>query len=243
MNAPRGPFSTEDLEDITRRLEAIKAKAVEADTDSDDFTDDDVSLTGSESSSTCSEITWKAYTTTQILSGAETVEKFLKDSRDEYWNNVAKMQERFWDVQGESRQLVAFKTSELSHLQEYRQQLFHLIQVVKRQLSRKENAAMINIQRSQNYQSRLASNAEYLPRLQDQYFSIKSFTDTKQDELQRLEEAEDVARSSHPRHLELAWIFCYTDTCSIHRLSKEHFGYWPRKRKAIYWDHEPKTDG
>jgi hypothetical protein len=45
--------------------------------------------------------------------------------------------------------------------------------------------------------------------------------------------------TDHPRHVELAWSFCYTDSCSIHRSSKEGSGYWPRKRKPVYWEQEP----
>jgi hypothetical protein len=246
--APRGPFSVEDLEHITRRLEAIKvAEAVKvadgygSETDSNDSTSDDASLMGNETLRIGSEITWEAHTTAQILSGADTAGKHLEEVRDTYWNNVGKMQERFWDVHGDPRELIAFKTSELDHLQEYRRQLLHLIRVVRRQLGRKESVVAFGIQRSQQYQDRLASNTEYLPRLEDQHYRIKRLTDIKQDELKKLEEAEDVARATHPRHAELAWIFCYTHTCAAHRLSKERFGYWPMKKKAIYWDHESRT--
>jgi hypothetical protein len=183
---------------------------------------------------------WQSYTTAQILAGSETAENFLEDVRREYWENVAKMQERFWDVQGDPRELVAFKNSELSQLQEYGRQLFHLIQAVKRQLG-EESAVLPGKQRNPQYRDRLEKNAGYLPRLEDQYSSIKSLADIKRGELRRLEDAEDVAKASHPRHAELAWGFCYTDTCSTHLSSKEHCGYWPKRKTSIYWDYEPRN--
>lgn len=240
--AQRALFSAEDLEHITRRLEAIKvaedgkvAETCRKETDSNDSAVDDASLMDNETSSM---ITWGAHSAAQILSGAETADKYLQEAGDTYWTNVGKMQERFRDGLGESRELIAFKTSELSHLHEYRQQLLHLIRVVRRQLSKRESILKAGTQRSEQSQDRLLRNVDYLPRLEDQYYRLKCLTNVKQNELKELEEAEDVARSTHPRHAELAWSFCYTDTCATHRLSKERFGYWPMKKKAIFWDHQ-----
>lgn len=77
-------------------------------------------LTDSEESSTCSEMTKEKYMTVQILTGAETAEKFYKDVKEGYWNNVARTQVNFCDAEHNSQQLVACKMNELDHLKAYR---------------------------------------------------------------------------------------------------------------------------
>jgi hypothetical protein len=67
----------------------------------------------------------------------------------------------------------------------------------------------------------------------------KGVSNVKEDQLKGLQEAENVAGTDHPRHSELAWSLCYTDSCSIHRSTKEGSRYWPRKKKPIYWEQEP----
>jgi hypothetical protein len=153
------------------------------------------------------------------------------------WQNSNETQ-KFWDVENDYQQLVACRMNELSHLEDYRLQVFYLVQAVKQQVNEAESASVLGIQRSQQYQDRLTSNREYLPQLEDRYKTIKYFTDIKGEEVKGLQEAENVARTDHPRHVELAWSFCYTNSCSIHRSSKERSGYWPRKRKSVYWEEQ-----
>lgn len=150
------------------------------------------------------------------------------------------MYEKYVDYEGSSRQMVSVKTQELESLQDYRLGVFHLIQAVKQQVAETDSAAELGIRRSQQYRDRFAENVDYLPKLEHTYKHIKELMTLQECELKGLREAENVARIDHPRHAELAWSFCYTDSCSIHISSKQGSGYWPKKKKAVYWDQKPR---
>jgi hypothetical protein len=65
-------------------------------------------------------------------------------------------------------------------------------------------------------------------------------TAKQENKLKKLREEENVARIDHPRHVELAWSLCYTDSCTIHSSSKIGSGYWPKKIKPVYWERKPR---
>jgi plasmid maintenance system killer protein len=226
----RGPSTGDELEEVIRRLQAVNF----AEPPSDDVS---CVIPDSEESSTCSEMTGEEYMTVQILTGAETAEKFYEDLKEAYWNNVARTQVNFLEAESNSQELVACKTNELEYLKAYRTQVFYLVQAVKQQINERSR---VGIQRSRQYWDQLANNLEYLPRLEHQYQIIKKLSNIKEVQLRGIQKAENVAKMDHPRHSELAWSFCYTDSCSIHHSTKEGSGYWPKKKKPVYWEQAPR---
>jgi hypothetical protein len=229
----REPSTGDELEEIIQSLEAVNFVEAPGDNVNSDLTD-------SEESSTYSEMTKEEYMTVQILTGAERAEKFYENVKEGYWINVARTEVNFGEAESNSQQLVACRTNELNYLKNFRAQVFHLVQAVKQQVNDIESARVLGLQRSQQYKDQLASNVEYLPKLEKQYRIINTLSNIKEDQLKGLQEAENVARTDHPRHSELAWSFCYTNSCPIHRSTKEGSGYWPKKKKPVYWEQEPR---
>lgn len=58
------------------------------------------------------------------------------------------------------------------------------------------------------------------------------------DKQRRLEDPNNVARTDHPRHAELAWSACYTKECRVHLDAKTGANYFPRRREAVFWPEE-----
>jgi hypothetical protein len=216
-----GPLSADDWEEVRRKLEVICSLE-----DSEDDTSSDSG--DSEVSSICSEISWERYITTKILAGDETAQSFFEDATNIYEDNVTRTQERFRNAMSSSQQAVACRTMELGHFQDYSLRLFHLVEAVKKQVSKAENESALGIRRGELYQDRLARNIYDLPRLQDLYTMVKDLADIMKDEVRCLD---DVARTSQSHHIDLSCTWCYTDDRNAQRPFKAISGYPLRQRQ------------
>jgi hypothetical protein len=125
---------------------------------------------------------------------------------------------------------------------EYKLRVYDLMGAIKQQIEDSTTAEHISIKRSKQYQDRLAANIDYLVHLEELYKRLAVKRDQEKGLLGQLREMENVARIDHPRHGELAWDFFYTDSCAIHLSSKEGTGYWPRKKRPVYWAKPTKND-
>jgi hypothetical protein len=224
--------SDDEFEQVTQSLEAVGFV--------ENLGNDVNSESSDNESSVCSEMSREEFMTAQVLAGAETARTFHNTNWKDYENEITKTAGKYPNTQGDSKQLIAWKVEDLDDLGDYRLLTYHLIQAVKQQISETQDAETLGIRRSQQYQDKLASNIDFLPELEGKYRDIKLLTAKRENELKKLREEENVARIDHPRHAELAWSFCYTDSCTIHNSSKIGSGYWPKKIKPVYWERKPR---
>jgi Retrotransposon gag protein/Zinc knuckle len=113
--------------------------------------------------------------------------------------------------------------------------LYYVERGVEVQLEEASRFPAHSICRSQQYQDKIADNIEF----QSELRSLVEATRTERLQygtaIQKLEQENNVARTDHPRHAELAWSACYTDTCLVHYQSKIDTGNFPQARRPVYW--------
>jgi Retrotransposon gag protein/Zinc knuckle len=99
----------------------------------------------------------------------------------------------------------------------------------------KEGLAHKEARRSQQYQDNLAANIDYEEELKRDLQRFRLDRQELYENLRKSKEDDNVARIDHPRHKELTWSACYTDSCITHYSSKSDSGFWPRRRLPVYW--------
>ena len=50
-----------------------------------------------------------------------------------------------------------------------------------------------------------------------------------------LGDKDNVARTDHPKHGQLWWRACYTNSCPLHYASKKREGCFPDREEPVYW--------
>jgi hypothetical protein len=113
--------------------------------------------------------------------------------------------------------------------------VYNLRQAVTKQIREATDIEGLPIRRSQQYQDKLSANIDYQSYLEAEEARLRREKHELQSEIETLRREENVARIDHPRHKELAWSACYTDSCKVHYSSKEGSGYWPRAKTPVYW--------
>jgi hypothetical protein len=230
----RGPALEEEFEEVTQSLDAIKfVETLGNDTNSDPM--DDVE-------SLLSETTKEEFALAQIIAGAETAQKYHEELQQDYTDSNHEAQVRYMDSSTSYAHLVQRREDELYNLLEYKLRVYDLMGAIKQQIEDWTTAEHMSIKRSQQYQDRLAANIGYLVQLEELYKHLAVKRDQEKESLRQLREMKNVARIDHPRHGELAWDFCHTDSCAIHLSLKEGTGYWPRKKRPVYWAKPTKND-
>ena len=227
----RGAATDEAFEEVTQSLEAIQFVDTLGNDVSSDSSDE-----SSDKSSIIGEMSLEEVMSAQILSGTRSAEDYQQEFRGHYNDRLRQSEDEFLHGKKEFWQLINYKTKQLDTTQDYRCLLFHIVQAVEKQVLETDDAHVLGIRRSQQYQDRLAENIDYLPRLKITYMLIKQQGEDRRQEIEEFRIQGNVARIDHPRHAELAWSFCYTDSCSIHRSSKDGSGYWPSRRMPVYWE-------
>ena len=176
-----------------------------------------------------------------ILAGLASAWKYLEESKDDFHDALSRIDKRYGDCEGNPALLIRKAEAVLEAMLQYRTDIVSLELAVKRQMEEMDEAAKLGIQRSQQYRDKLAVNIDLLPHLRKEFDGSIEKKAIAEQQLEEYRKAENVARIDHPRHAELAWSFCYTDKCKIHRSSKEGAGYWPKNRKPVYWTKTPQT--
>jgi hypothetical protein len=219
-----------DYEDVNQSLAAV---GFVENLGSDD--EDNESAT-SELSSSPSEITEHEYRTAHILAGTEKAQTYFEASRKAHHEAMEKLELKYGDYFDDCRIHINYLKDKLDAMGSYRYELMNLDNAIDRQVQEMRQSGEIGITRSQQYQDKLTDNLDFQTRmLRKERSGQLKLKDVVQDELENLRKRENVASTDHPRHGELSWSFCYTDSCSIHRSSKSGSGYWPRRKTPVYW--------
>lgn len=225
----------EPFEEINQSLAAVtfvETEGNDVNSESSDETDE---------SDITEEMSQDERMTLEVMSGEKSAEDYQKRITERYESQLKTADTTFWRSKTSSQWLVAKESAKYETIQEYRFSLFHLVQAVKQQIRETQYAEERGIQRRKFYQDRLAANLDYLPKLEKMYRDAKDKGDKKKEEVVQCRKEEDVARIDHPRHAAMGWSFCYTDSCSIHRSSKEDAGYYPNTKRAVYWEVFPRN--
>jgi hypothetical protein len=190
----------------------------------------------SEYSSAPSEITESEYRTTQILAGVELANTYYGESRSRTHKQAEELDKQYGDTSDDLRVHMNYLSKKIKIIVEYKSELAILDVAIDKQIREMEQAHQMDFIRSQQFQDKLAANIDF----QKNHLTPERAKQAKlylalRNELEDLRENENVAKIDHPRHEELAWSFCYTDSCTIHHSSKQGSGYWPKKRTPVYW--------
>jgi hypothetical protein len=197
--------------------------------------EEEVTESSSDESSFISEITETEYMKIQILSGTKTAQT-LDEANAQRFHEKQKQIEKEYDEgpQTYDRVLQAVRTG-FGLLLERKTFVYNLGQAIAKQIREATDAEGLTIKRSQQYQDRLSMNIDYQSYLEAEETRLRKEKEEIQAEIETLRREENVARIDHPRHRELAWSACYTDSCEVHYSSKEGSGYWPRTKTPVYW--------
>jgi hypothetical protein len=251
--------SEDDFEHVTQSLEAVnfvKTEGNDVNSDSSDAEDSEGSQGQAtpdpepeeeqmESEGTSSQetlnMTRQEERDAHILAGVASAWKYLEESKDDFHDAMNRIEKRYGDCEGNPALLIKKAEDVIDAMRHYRTDVVCLELAIKKQMEEMDEAAKYGIQRSQQYRDKLAVNIDLLPHLRKEFDGSIEKKELAEQQLEEFRKAENVARIDHPRHAELAWSFCYTDKCTIHKSSKEGSGYWPRKQKPVYWTKIPET--
>jgi hypothetical protein len=225
------PADEEEFVQVTQSLDAMNFVRTAG---------DDASTDGHSTSTDDSDpaLTEEEIRTAQIMAGQETAYKFYMESQDRQTEGFLRTQFRYGRIAKEPMDASMkrrFLEDKLLVMSNYRYEILCLQSAIEGQTSEHADAEQLGINRSQQYQDKMAMNQNLLPVIKEEIEKSRREKKAIHEELETLRENENVARIDHPRHAELAWSFCYTDSCSIHRSSKEGAGYWPTKKRPVYW--------
>ena len=176
-----------------------------------------------------------------ILAGLASAWKYLEESKDDFHDAMNKIEKRYGECEGNPALLIRKAEDVIEAMRYYRTDVVCLELAIKKQMEEMDEATELGITRSQQYRDKLAVNIELLPHLRKEFDGSIEKKELAEQQLEEFRKSENVARIDHPRHGELAWSFCYTDKCTIHKSSKEGSGYWPKKKKPVYWTIIPRT--
>jgi hypothetical protein len=198
--------------------------------------DEDNKSETSELSSSPSEITEHEYRTAHILAGTEKAQTYFEASRKMHHEALEKLDLKYGNYFDDCRIHINYLKDKLDAMGSYRYELMTLDNAIDRQVQEMHRSNEIGVSRSQQYRDKLTDNLDFQQRiLRKERSGQTKLRSIVEDELENLRRRENVASTDHPRHGELSWSFCYTDSCSIHQSSKSGSGYWPHRKTPVYW--------
>jgi hypothetical protein len=174
----------------------------------------------------------------EITAGNAKAEDLRKSADDKYLEreryHSTQFQRRLGENPSSELSLIrqCYYEARIENLSDYVFKLAVLCNAIQRQ---KEGLAHKETRRSQQYQDNLAANLEYEEELKRNLQETRFTRQELYEDLRKSKEDDNVARIDHPRHKELTWSACYTNSCITHYSSKSDSGFWPRRRLPVYW--------
>jgi hypothetical protein len=195
---------------------------------------DDASIGTEESDSTISE---EGHRAAQILAGQATAFEYFMESQDKQTRKFLELQQKYIHQEPmESIVKLGFLQDKLEVMSDYRYEILNIKNIVEEQAKETDLVREFRDEgmvRSQQYQDKARLNQLLIPVISGELIRSRAAAKIIKDEIERLRDNENVAKIDHPRHAELAWSFCYTDSCTIHRSSKDGAGYWPNRKRPV----------
>ena len=178
----------------------------------------------------------------QILSGEKSAMQWADVLETRHEQRVQELETYYHDKTAEQSddRLELFKKTLDAEI-DFRVKLFYVTQAVETQVKQATEVATIPNKRSQQYQDMLAANMDSTEYLAAINRNIKRRRELLKKSIRELRVHEDVTRTDHPRHKELMWTACDTDTCATHYYKKMD-GYFPKDVEPVYWPAKKGTE-
>jgi Zinc knuckle/Retrotransposon gag protein len=175
-----------------------------------------------------------------ILSGLKTARELEKEFTDEWQQKEITAWEELTDNQPDEEAILKYQQDTLDRMVEYKFRLYVLREAIQTQIKEATAVPTPHSTRSQQYRDKLVSNIDFQEELDAVLRYLSKQKEQLKERIRTLRETENVARIDHPRHAELTWSACYTDSCSVHYSSKIDTGRFPQRRIPVYWSKDAK---
>lgn len=174
----------------------------------------------------------------QILSGERSALQWADILETRHEKAIQELEKQYlingWPPAEKGNEMLELLTRTLELEIDFKLKLFYVKEAVETQIKQATTVAAIPNKRSQQYQDTLAANIDSKDHLTQLNKDINRRRNILQHTIRGLREHEDVTRTDHPRHKELLWTACDTDTCPVHYYAKMD-GYFPKNVKPVYW--------
>ena len=181
------------------------------------------------------EISSEEYTRLSILGGTNTAEELYQAAVANYETCQNVIGVTYLDSPMEDEDKVRMHEKMIDLIATHRIDIGAIKWAVEEQITENRYANEIGVNRSQQYQDKLEANREYLPVLKAAWEHLLNLKIKEARKIAELRNQSDVTRIDHPEHGKLTWVACYTNACVIHQGAKENSGFWPHRRKPVYW--------
>jgi hypothetical protein len=219
LNATRVGPAEEDWETVTQSMEALRFVETEGNDTNSSSTDSD--------------------TENELLH----IEPLTQSEEIELQRRMEDAENRHWEAQEKGEKAEGLRKQE-AQLHQAQQHITELEQRVKEKSNQAgatqkelEDEEKPNFRIKQvKFVQEVVSWIELSEQLKDKEKEAKWLKD-EVAELKRtvLGDKDNVARTDHPKHGQLWWRACYTNSCPLHLAPKKREGFFPDREEPVYW--------